>query len=462
MTPRTIYIEVVRGGLGRLASFMPWSSRDTLSNDSLTTKLQNGEIPTPSDATSLVGDDELTQKSFYLSLALLHDIIRREGRDPYFVHPYSVAVKPDYRFNDNTIPSGFRTTIYEKRLGLTHDLEEEVGRTPIGAHVVGDIVEQLLGHNLAVGLDYLTNTNDIAMDTIKPYTKRLDPEVYKRLGARDISSMLHKAMESVRIGEVAVRNEYMRIAGILKNFVDDVNKFHTELADADRDYIVEHMNDWFVQPLEARIRRGDLISPRALKTEIQAEFGHVTGIVDAGSYVEADPRLILRSESPFLVTLDKTLYQDFLNRMMEHAFNQAVQQRDRGQLKDDSALSIPIIKASDIAATVATMEDAVDHAISQFRKARRNGGSGYGLIERLNHASFGSNYYQRYANALDFARRILLSVLSDKPKILKRKRLRDDVYERQNSLYEIMLEKIHQDDGSGKGNGNRKSASVNV
>ncbi len=450
MTAKEVYGGVVRGGLGRLVSSLnPWSTQDTLPNDTITTKLQNGEISTPGDVKSLVGGDEITLKSFYLSLALLHDVTRREGRDPYFVHPYSVAVKPDYRFNDPVIPSRFKTTTYEKSLGLIHDLEEEVGKTPIGAHIIGIIVEQLLGHDLAMGMSYLTNTNDIVADTIKPYTKKLDSEVYKRLEARDISLMLSKAMDSVRIGEVSVINEYVRITGILKNFVEDVKNFHPELNEDDRNYIVGRMNEWFVQPLEALIQHRDIIDPRELKRGIQAEFGHVIGIVDAGSYVEADPRLILRSESPFLVNLDKTLYQDFLNIMMGYAFNKAIEQRARGQLKDDSALSNPIVKASDIAATLATMEDDVSHAISQFRKARRNGGSGHGLIERLNREGFNSGYYQRYADSLDYARRILISVLSEKPGILKRKIRRDNVYKKQKGLFGIMLEKTNQDNGGG-------------
>ncbi len=449
MSAKDAYGEV-RNSFSRLVSLWPWTSnKSLLPDDAITRKIQSNEIPTPDDVMRLVGKDNIVLKSVYFTLAVLYDAERREGARPYFVHPYSVAVKPDYRYADDLIPSGFRTTSFMKCLGLIHDLREVFGKTPEGSHVVGVNVGYLLGNELAEGLGYLTNNNDTVIGTIKDSVERLrktDPERYKRLDASDISERLSGELERLNIDERSVIKQYRRIQKALVDFVNDIRTYHPELSDIDRAFIVGLIQDSFLIPISKVIKRKDIISPSKLESIIREDFEHVIGIVDGKSYVNADQRLILPKESPFLVTLDKTLYQDFLNRAMDYAFNRVIEQHSKGQLVDDSALSVPIVRVCDTAATLATFEDDIAHAISQYRKARRVSESGRGLIERLEQEGV-EQIYERFRLAIDYSNRILGFVIGMQHKSFQLKAKIDNVYDRDVELLEYMLSKM-----SGNGN----------
>jgi len=152
MTPRDAY-----QGMRKLASFM--TGRYTpqgLPEDTITRKIQSNEIPTPSDVRRFVGSDEIIIRSLYFTLAVLHDIRRREGGRPYFTHVYSVAIKPDYRSHDPDVPAGYTTTSFEKLLGLNHETREEFGRTPLGSHVVGATIKDFFGKDECFQVNSLT------------------------------------------------------------------------------------------------------------------------------------------------------------------------------------------------------------------------------------------------------------------------------------------------------------------
>ena len=446
MTPRDAY-----QGMRKLASFM--TGRYTpqgLPEDTITRKIQSNEIPTPSDVRRFVGSDEIIIRSLYFTLAVLHDIRRREGGRPYFTHVYSVAIKPDYRSHDPDVPAGYTTTSFEKLLGLNHETREEFGRTPLGSHVVGATIKDFFGKELAEGIDKLTNANDIVMHTIEDSLKTMDPERYKRLEAHDVSERLKRELEGVKVDPKAVRRQYLKVKNVLVNFVNDTKQYHPEISPDDRNFIVDILQDSFIAPLTSQLRADNIADPDGLADRIRNEFSHTIHIVENGPYFEADRKLTHPDESPYIVTLDKTLYQDFLNIMNEYAFQKALAQRASGIL-NGSALSVPIVKASDITSNVATMEDNITHAMHVYRNARRFDLSGKQLIERLGQAGFDNIFYQRFAHAIDYAGRVLISVLKEKPEILRVKAKSDNVYERDIPLFEYMLNKtIDNDNGKPK------------
>ncbi len=345
-------------------------------DDIITTKLLEIKIPLFDDIKSLLGDEasdseaEFLSKSFYLPLILLYDLERREAKKPSFLHPYSVAAKPDYRYNDPNLPSGFRQTTFQKCLSLNHETREDFGKNIVGYHyIIADCEKHILGEELDNGLRDLTNKNALVRNYINKRLKSLTKEKYIRLEPADIKSMLKKESDEVKIDEQSIIKNYSMITEKLKSFVKNILKYHSELSSGEKNLLAGFINEYYINPLSEKLSRGNIIDPRTLNENVMADFEYVMNIVDNGPYVEADPELIHPSESPYIISLDKTLYNDFLDNMIKRAHEKLNKDHAKNQLSGES-LSVPIVKVSDSIAVMSTLESDLIHAIHQFRKSR--------------------------------------------------------------------------------------------
>ncbi len=450
MSVNNIYSDV-KGGVGKIVSSIPWLEKAPLPEDIITAKLQNDKIPTFDDVKRFLGNGDLIKKSFFLPLGLLDGLKRREYKQPYFVHPYSVASKANYRYNDPETPSRFRL-MYETEIcaGLNHEQKEVVGKTPEGLHIIGVNMPIFLNGEISELVDYLTCSEDIVMGTVEghlDHLRQMSPEKYVRLESSDISSMLNRKLENLKIDEKGIRRTYSQIMNKLINFTEKVRYNHPELSFEDKDAIIGLVTDSFVDPISNIIKRKDMIGGNELANLVKHDFGIVLDIIGRNIYVNADPKLIWNDESPYLVTLYKTLYQHYLDRGMNHTFNKVVELYSEGKLNDDSAFSLPIVKGCDIAANVATLENDIVHAISQFRKARRFIERGNSLIERVGEIGINPSIYQRFGRVIDYDARILIQALDDRIKSLERDKRRDNLYYNVLGILEYMRAKMQDEIG---------------
>ena len=416
-------------------------SKEKLPDDIITRKLLERKIPTQDDVKALLGDNEVVLKSFFFSLALLYDIPRREGMKPSFLHSYSAAGKPDYRYNDPKLPSRFKQTNFMKCLALIHELGEDYfGKDIAGSYVIEDIVKSFLGNELASGLEELTNNNDLVMESIKKPLERMDVEKYKRLEESDISRKLEARLDKLKISGKNVIGYYKRIKRKLGKFIGNIKSYHEELSNKDKGFIIDFIYNFFAKPLSTRLKEENIIDPYILTENVRNDFQYVIDMIKGQDYVEADPKLVHPFESPYIVTLDKTLYQDLLdNKIVGNAYKRLKEELAKGQLLDDSSLSVPIVKVSDSTATIATLETDIVHAIHQFRKARRVRETFRRLISRLKQEGINPHIYQRFKRAIDYQDKNLKLSIIEHYNYFKSKY--DTQYSKDIELLEYMLGK---------------------
>src|SRR3989344_2403291 len=124
----------------------------------------------------------------------------------------------------------------------------------------------------------------------------------------------------------------------LVNFARNVNEYHLELSQDDKSHITSRLNEWFIDPLSAKIKHLDVVDPAKAAASIRNDFERVLEVIKVGDYVRTNPILLHPTEPPYLALLKETLYQVFLNRMMEDAYEKVKSQIARGLTPDPSAL----------------------------------------------------------------------------------------------------------------------------
>ncbi len=431
-------------GDGLKRKILPWLIPKELPDDVITQKVINLEIPTPDEVRVSLGDNEDTLNIFYLTLALLSEVSRREGKKPYFLHTYSVATKPDYRFNDPILPSKFRLTDFEKSLGQPHELKEEFGESIVGSYIVGDVLKYFFGDELANGVDYLTNHNELVMKNVNKSLKQLRKEELKRIGQKDISRLLTDELERLTINLEGVVEHYKRVEGALKEYVNEIGEYHEELDSENKEYIIGLMEDNFISPLSNKLRSNEIIDLQELVENVKNDFNHVLEIVNKEDYIEADPKLVHSFESKYLADLKKTLYQDYLGRIIKNVHEKLDKMLAEGQLLDDSLLSLPLVKTCDSIANVSTLEQDIVRTISQFRKARQVRRTDQELIAYLGKKDVDPSIYQRFERSVDYLSEVLVWKIKQYHGSVKDMAKLDTTYNNDAKLLDYMLRKEGQ------------------
>lgn len=460
--PTTGYGIMGRGFRG-IAALFQRVQIPTSPEDPVTIKLLDDKIPTIGDVATFLGEGEIL-KAFYLSAALLDGRTRREDQAPYMVHPVSVAGKLDYRFNDPVMPSGVRLNTYSKVLGLVHELREIFGKDPLGSYIVGAIVSDFLGSEVARGLDYMTKRSDIVFGAVKPQLDKIRREnrwKYRDIEPAYVGERLQTKLDGLAVNPDDVKFKYVAVQRALRAFVYRITNYHPELGDADKKDIIGIIEGSFIGPLSAKIKAKDFVDPTGAARCIEGDFQHVLGIIKSGQYAQVNRNLIHTTESPGLVILNQTLYQDFLKRIMEDAYDRIIAHVEAEQAPQPSSLDVVATRLADSIAYAATLQDDMPHGLSQFRKIRRVDDSVVGLVKRLSDSNdVHPDVYAGIEKELDYLRRVLIWRLELLHKGAKDSNAGENIFGKKEQYLEAMIAELSRDEKSFKRGGSVTSLSL--
>lgn len=309
------------------------------------------KVPEPGQISQIFGEESVD--SYIVMHALTHskEYGRRKGIINYGrrdqkamqIHPYDSAFKPYRRLRDPRLPSGYDLTPKEIREVLIHDLGEEFGHSPIGALVVNAILGYLLGKDSGEAGNRLTNQNGLVLDSLQKKVYDLPQEgldriqdkvndlIQKGFNHGDIDDFLKEEMKELYQNHTYnVLKEEMRIVEVkashikahYRKFLNALNNFEAYVG-KNSDYMDKEQKE----DLLGRIRKMsnnlkgtqgiDILTPNDAAQSIFEQYKHVMKIMEAGNYIEVDENLVVPGSTPFLLTLEKTLYRDYTDNLGE-------------------------------------------------------------------------------------------------------------------------------------------------
>ena len=142
-------------------------------------------------------------------------------------------------------------------------------------------------------------------------------------------------------------------------------------------------------------------------------------IMESGKYIKADPELVPPRNSKFLVTLDKTLYRDYINDIVKEVKHEASLAHQNGHLDNDNYLGLIMEKLADGTDSAIKMEvSPLLNATNIFRNARTLIVAGTELIEYLREQKMD---YERLERGVDYLTRNLNAAVNDHLITLRRR-----------------------------------------
>ena len=359
----------------------------------------NRKIPQPEDIVEVLGQEAV--EAYYFMHALFHSIEHGRGRlldyarrDQKAIqrHSFDAAFKPVYRFKDSSLPSKYVLTPREITGVLVHDLAEEFGKNLLGALVVNDTIRYLLREEAGNDATLLTNMNALLLDYHERELSKLEQIDHER-----IYNLLNDKKSQINVKPRTVQWQYQRILRALKHFEEYVKHKVDYIPDSQKEELISIINR-LSEKLKIKIRSKELLTPDNLTELIMQQYAHVIGIVERGEsegYIEVDSRLLLPEEPEFLLTLKKTLYRDFVDKIKRQVMTNAISASQNGGIIDDSYLAPMIEKIAECTDTVSNMDYILTNAVSIFRKARVVLASGLDLTRDLKELSVEHQRLQR-------------------------------------------------------------------
>ena len=403
----------------------------------LVNRVENDIVVAPRMVEQYFGKGSI--KNYYINDSFLYGLSMRNG-NPVMAHVVSSALKPEFRQEDNSLPSGFGLNVEEKNGQLFHEDLEDIGRDLIGAFIMSNFIKNNF-NEYHHGVQMMSNYASIALRPIKKRLRYIAEDYQQELGIRpgvdmlsdeiqilyDLCSqkapeLLEEAYSEIKLSEGLIFKSSDHILGRSSKKEnrrgpnDYLKKIDSEpeLRTKEKKIIHEVVND-SVGLFEDGIKD---LRIEELSGFLNGWYNKIYRLIKKGEYMPIDPNLIAYKPL-YSATLDKTLYNIYLNDMKKDALERFTQ-RNNGK----DPLSNIIKKLSDSAATIAVMEvQHKEHMISQFRKGSRMikilGGK---LIEELKGLGASEDVYKE---RLVPATLYLLSLLKEKTQI-SLERIRED------------------------------------
>ncbi len=311
----------------------------------------NRKVPEPDQISRVFGEENVDP--YYVMHALTHSqeygqrtgIINYGRRDQKAmqIHPYDSAFKPYRRLWDRRLPSGYDLTSEEIGEILIHDLGEEFGHSPLGALVVNGSIGYLLGKNKGEAANRLTNQNGMVLDSLQNRVNDLPQERLNQIQNKvddllqegrdqdDIDDILKEEMgelyqshtydilkEEMSVVEVKashIRAHYQRFLSALNDFGDYVSQNSDYMGRGQKEDLLGRIGK--MSSSLNKTRGIDILTPDDATQSVLEQYEHVMGIMEAGNYIEVDENLVVPGSAPFLLTLEKTLYRDYIDNIAE-------------------------------------------------------------------------------------------------------------------------------------------------
>jgi len=351
----------------------------------LVNRVENDIVVAPRMVEQYFGESSI--KNYYTNDSLLYGLSMRNG-NPVMAHVVSSALKPEFRQEDYRLPSGFGLNVEEKNGQLFHEDLEDIGRDLVGAFIMSNFIKNNFSeyHH---GVQMMSNYASIALRPIKKRLRYIAEDYQQEIGIRPGGDMfsdeiqiicdscsekalelLEKEYSEMRLSEGLIfkirdyilgRNSKKENHRGPNDYLKKVDS-EPELRSKEKKIIHEVVNDG-VGLFEEGIKD---LRIEELSGFLDGWYNKIYRLIKKGEYTPIDPNL-LAYKPLYSATLDKTLYNIYLNDMKNDALERVTQRN-----KDEDPLSDIIRKLSDSAATIAVMEvQHKEHMISQFRKASR-------------------------------------------------------------------------------------------
>lgn len=375
--------------------------------DKISKTIVDRKIPSPNDIEKVIGQQGV--EPYFFMHALLHAIeygrmrvidYTRRDRKAIQRHSFDSAIKPQFRYGDRELSSGYKLNPREQIDALLHDLGEEFGGDFVGAIVVNHIISHLFGDDVGRDVSLLTNYSALLIDP--HHTEIL--ETIDRIEPRRVREFLAEKHKQVQVTESDIYSHSNRVLEALRKF-RGYTASAMYLTTQERG-IISGMMDDLARRVEFHISKRNLPSAIEAGKEVLGEYEGVIAVIDnKGSYIDIDERLLMPEdrEAKFLVQLKRTLYRDrFIRNITGKALNDALLARANSSNSGDDGYLAPVMaKFSETTDTVANMiYDPMPNIVNVQRKARILGEEGANLVVAFRQDNAGD--YQRPLEADEY------------------------------------------------------------
>jgi hypothetical protein len=388
--------------------------------DRITSTLYAERVPEPHYISRVFGDYALD--AYFLMHALMRLVDRRDKKFAP-IHSYDSAFKSFYRYSDPKLPSGFLLSPREVVGVLVHDLGEDFGGNILGALIVNDVILSLVGKDAGRDAGYLTDNNELLSKSIKKRVEKMEKFNHAKIDPSAIYNMFYSRYKKYS-GTTApdIKKEYKRVNDALKSFEKHVREEVDYMGKGSKDDLLARVNS-MVDKVSVMEKNDQILEPRFVSDYISTSFDKVMDVLRSRRYIEADPQLVPPRYSRVLVSLDKTLYADYINTIIEDVKRESILARQKGQLDNDDYLAIIMEKLADGTDNSIKMEiDPLINATNVFRNARALTVGGTELVKYLKEQNIGC---ERLKKGVDYLFRCLdvavnghLAELKRRPKYL--------------------------------------------
>jgi len=415
----------------------------------LTESISNGilkrRVPEPGHIAKVLGEDAV--KTYYFMDALLHAI--EYGRSRWVLdsarrdhkaiqrHSFDAATKPDYRFNDDRLPSGYFTTMRDKKGILVHDLGEEFGKTPLRALVVNDVIRYLFGEVTGTDANLLTSHTILLIDSLQERIKRELPTI----DHENVYHLLVAERNNVQARQRSIFYHYTTVLKAVQDFRAFIRQEVSYMPQAEKESLVGIVTE-LAEGVEQQIRKKNILSSEDATKTLTENVDGIIGIMEKQAYLPVDISLVLPGDPEFLLTLKKTLYFASIKKISDSVY-QAALAASQGEIVEGGGdyLSPMMQKITESIDTIAGMENRpIDSATSIFRKARIKLRSAVDLVNQVHQIEMP---YQRLQRATDYLyRNLVASIEANLEYLRKAADERDTSWETERDAFTIMSSKI--------------------
>ena len=318
--------------------------------------LLEGEVVRPKDI-EIQFDSDLLDSPVYLMLALSYDLQRMDGTREAR-HPYDSAARDEARNLEE------KTTLFERKDIISHDLGEEVGGNVVGAYVVNGIVSYLLNEKDMYGvLNVLTDhyaflwkpikekfenqrkrepkciTIEDIIDEFESQKRSFENSFEGRIKKDDLFN-LEKYYIQIKEKITRFRNyievQYEKIERVRNSLLSDEEKEEqinciesgafikvSHLDSQEVGYLLKLYDVFYRRLIEDKDHLLHEYLPAKIFSEVSSYYDQIIDTLKNG-LLEVDKRQVIRTEVPILLNVSKTLYNKcYIGRLMDFSREKA-------------------------------------------------------------------------------------------------------------------------------------------
>lgn len=372
----------------------PFASRAI--QDPVTKRTQREEFPTRAEfATQACFPNPIPTvfDSFVLMYGTSFGILDYSG-NPQSTHYGDAATTQNARFPK----SGYILRPNEIGQELHHDVPEDVSKNmaeryarakrtssykhmSTAAYVLIDVIDVLLREHLNADvrrtLELRTNFGKMILDPAENFYEKLteqNPGQKLVVTPDELSDRLNRFYAGFSVSSGVVKRFYTDIIKRWEYVIARVNSdaHASYLPQEEREYYSDRLRG-FAQITRERVKAGDTIQSGDIEKLVKEGHEKLQALIACKDFEEINPNLIMLKQVELIERVKKTVYKQYVKKMMEAAVKDAAERlRRNGKNRepDDSYLYPALGKFSDARDTATRMGPNMDNVMSQFRKHR--------------------------------------------------------------------------------------------